>query len=36
MHPLWVAELREEILCLCVSHIDLLHVLVQALFLFRV
>jgi hypothetical protein len=34
-HPLWVAELQEEILCLFVSHIDLLHVLVQDLFLFR-
>jgi hypothetical protein len=36
MHPLWVAELQEEIVCLCVSHIDLLLVLVQDLFLFRV
>jgi hypothetical protein len=27
-HPLWVAELREEILCLCVSRVNLLHVLV--------
>jgi hypothetical protein len=27
-HPLWVAKLQEEILCTCVSHIDLLHVLV--------
>jgi hypothetical protein len=27
---------RKKILCLCVSHIDLLHILVQALFLFRV
>jgi hypothetical protein len=35
-HPLWIAELREEILCPCVSHIDLLPVLVQDLFLFRV
>jgi hypothetical protein len=33
---LLVAKLREEILCLCVSHIDLLPVLVQDLFLFRV
>jgi hypothetical protein len=33
---LWVAELQKEILCLCVFHIDLLHVLVQDLFLFRV
>jgi hypothetical protein len=33
---IWVAELREKILCLCVSHIDLLSILVQALFLFRV
>jgi hypothetical protein len=33
---LWVAELREEILYPCVSHIDLLLVLVQDLFLFRV
>jgi hypothetical protein len=32
---LWVAELQEEILCLCVSHIDLLPVLVQVLFLLR-
>jgi hypothetical protein len=32
---LWVAELQEEILCLCASHIDLLPVLGQALFLFR-
>jgi hypothetical protein len=31
-----VAELQEEVLCLCVSHIDLLPVLVQVLFLFRV
>jgi hypothetical protein len=30
-----VAKLWEEILCLCISHIDLLHVLVQVLFLFR-
>jgi hypothetical protein len=35
MHPLWVTELQEEILCLCVSHIDLLPDLVQDLFLFR-
>jgi hypothetical protein len=35
-HPLWVPELREEILCPCVSHIDLLPILVQDLFLFRV
>jgi hypothetical protein len=35
-HRFWIAKLWEEILCLCVSHIDLLHVLVQALFLFRV
>jgi hypothetical protein len=35
-HHLWVAEFQEEILCLCVSHIDLLHIFVQALFLFRV
>jgi hypothetical protein len=34
--PLWVAKLQEEILCPCVSHIDLLHVLIQDLFLFRV
>jgi hypothetical protein len=27
---------RKKILCLCVSHIDLLPFLVQALFLFRV
>jgi hypothetical protein len=27
-HPLWVAKLQEEILCLCASHFDLLHVLV--------
>jgi hypothetical protein len=27
---------KKKILCLCVSHIDLLHVLVQDLFLFRV
>jgi uncharacterized membrane protein YsdA (DUF1294 family) len=27
---------RKKILCVCVSHIDLLSVLVQALFLFRV
>jgi hypothetical protein len=33
---LWVAELWEEILCLYVSHIDLLPVLDQDLFLFRV
>jgi hypothetical protein len=26
MHHLWVAELWEENLCLCVSHIDLLHI----------
>jgi hypothetical protein len=26
---LWVAELREEILCLCASHFDLLPVLIQ-------
>jgi hypothetical protein len=31
-----VAELQEEISCLCVSHIDLLQVLIQDLFLFRV
>jgi hypothetical protein len=29
MHPLWVAELQEEILYLCASHFDLLPVLVQ-------
>jgi hypothetical protein len=29
MHPLWVAEFREEILCLCASHFDLLPALVQ-------
>jgi hypothetical protein len=29
MHPLWVAELQKEILCLCASHFDLLHVIVQ-------
>jgi hypothetical protein len=28
-HPLWVAELWEEILCFCASHFDLLPVLVQ-------
>jgi hypothetical protein len=33
---LWVVELQKEILCPCVSHIDLLPVLVQDLFLFRV
>jgi hypothetical protein len=31
-----VTELRKEILCLCVSHIDLLHVRIQALFLLTV
>jgi hypothetical protein len=31
-----VTELQEEILCLRVSHIDLSHVLVHELFLFRV
>jgi hypothetical protein len=31
-----VAELPKEILCPCVSHVDLLHVLIQDLFLFRV
>jgi hypothetical protein len=31
-----VTELQEEILCLYVCHIDLLHVLVQVLFLLRV
>jgi hypothetical protein len=31
-----VTELqKKKILCLCVSHIDLFHVLVQALFLLR-
>jgi hypothetical protein len=35
-HHLWVAELREEILCLYVSHIDLLPILIQDLFLFIV
>jgi hypothetical protein len=29
MHPLWVAELQEEILYLCASHFDLLPVVVQ-------
>jgi hypothetical protein len=29
MHPLWVAELWKEILCLCASHFDLLLVFVQ-------
>jgi hypothetical protein len=32
---LWVTKLQEEILYLCVSYIDLLHVLVQTLFLLR-
>jgi hypothetical protein len=27
-HPMWVTELQKEILCLCVSHFDLLPVLV--------
>jgi hypothetical protein len=27
---------KKKILCLCVSHFNLLHVLIQALFLFRV
>jgi hypothetical protein len=31
-----VTELQEEILCLCVSHIDLLPIRIQALFLLRV
>jgi hypothetical protein len=31
-----VTELQKEILCLCVSHIDLLPVLVQDLFFFIV
>jgi hypothetical protein len=31
-----VAELQKEILCSCVSHIDLLPVIVQDLLLFRV
>jgi hypothetical protein len=26
---LWVAELQEEILCLCASHFDLFSILVQ-------
>jgi hypothetical protein len=29
MHPLWVAKLKKEILCLYASHFDLLSVLVQ-------
>jgi hypothetical protein len=33
MHPLWVAELQKEILCLRVSHIDLLLVLIQVFIL---
>jgi hypothetical protein len=33
---LWVAEHQEEILCPYAFHIDLLSVLVQDLFLFRV
>jgi hypothetical protein len=33
---LWVAELQEKILCLCVSHIDLLPVFVRISFLFIV
>jgi hypothetical protein len=36
VHPLWVTELWEEILCLCFSHIDLLPIFIQVLFLFRV
>jgi hypothetical protein len=40
--PLWgfdsgnQTKLQKEILCLCVSHIDLLSILIQDLFLFRV
>jgi hypothetical protein len=34
-HPLWVSEHQKEILCLYISHIDLLHIIVQALFLVR-
>jgi hypothetical protein len=29
MHPLWVAKLWEEILCVCASCFDLVPVLVQ-------